>query len=474
MSIETNKKSYVRYNPACPGELIGSIEESTLAEVDMAVTSARQAFFAWRNKPSIERGEILRVAADLIEENLEELATLAARETGKVIKETKGEVKRAAAILRYYGQEGWRQIGDHLPSAFAGKTLFSYREAIGTIAVISPWNFPIAIPVWKIAPALVFGNTVVWKPSEEATVTAIRLAEILRQAGLPQAVLQVVNGSGAAVGEALVHHEKIAAVTFTGSNQVGKQIAINAASQQKKYQLELGGKNPAIVLADCDLSFAAQSCIDGAMKQSGQRCTATGIVYVEEQVYESFKTLLQQKCAALTIGDTLSEKTDIGPLVSKRQYEKVQSYIQKGVEEGADLVYGGQLLTDTYLNNGYYIQPTIFENVNENMTIVKEEIFGPVLCLRKVADYKEALEAANTSEYGLSASIFTNNLQHAFHFIQYAEAGMVQVNGETGGAEPQAPFGGMKASSSGSREQGQAAIEFFTEIKTVSIQTFTT
>ncbi|MEK5103880.1 aldehyde dehydrogenase family protein [Cytobacillus sp. FSL M8-0252] len=474
MKIDTNKKKYMRYNPANTDELIGEVEESSLAEVDLAATSARQAFLKWKNKPSIERGEILRVAADLLEANMEELAILATKETGKVIRETRGEIGRAAAILRYYGQEGWRQIGEHIPSAFIGKTLYSSRVPIGPIAVISPWNFPIAIPIWKMAPALVFGNTVVWKPSEESTLTAIKLAEILWQAGLPKDVLQMVNGSGATIGEALVRHKEITAVTFTGSNQVGNQIAVTAASQQKKYQLELGGKNPAIVMADCDLSFAAQSCIDGAMKQSGQRCTATGIVYVEEAVYDSFKTILEDTINELKIGDPLSEMTDIGPVVSKRQYEKVQSYIQKGLGEGAELVCGRKSLADTYWQNGYYIQPTIFENVKENMRIVKEEIFGPVLCLRKVANYKEALEATNSSKYGLSASIFTNNLHQAFHFIQHAEAGMVQVNGETGGAEPQAPFGGMKASSSGSREQGQAAIEFFTEIKTVSIQTFET
>lgn len=463
--------THAHYNPAKPTECLGFTEYSTAEEVDESVNHAKRAFPQWKQLSSIERGDILRKAADLLEKQVKEIAEMASKEMGKRIVETKGEVLRGAMILRYYAQEGMRKMGELLPSANPQNTLYSMRVPIGVVAVITPWNFPVAIPIWKIAPALVYGNTVVWKPAQETGITALMIAKVFEQAGLPKGVLNVVNGGGSIVGNALVEHPGISAVTFTGSNQVGKEIALKAVKQNKKFQLELGGKNPVIVLEDADLDLAAKLTLEGAMKQTGQRCTATSRAYVVESIYDLFMEKVLALVKQIKVGDSLDETVDMGPIASHKQFENVVSYIAKGIDEGAELLYGGKRLQGHNFNEGYFIEPTIFGNATNEMTITKEEIFGPVLAVIKVADYSEALSKANDTIYGLSASLFTTSLDKAFHFIKNSEVGMVQINGETGGAEPQAPFGGMKESSSGTREQGQAAIEFFTSYKTVAITT---
>ena len=297
------------------------------------------------------------------------------------------------------------------------------------------------------------------------------IAKVFEQAGLPKGVLNLVNGEGNLVGSALVEHPGISAVTFTGSNRVGREIALKAVKQNKKFQLELGGKNPVIVLEDADLDQAAKLTLEGAMKQTGQRCTATSRAYVVQAIYDLFMEKVLELVKHIQVGDSLDETVDMGPIASHKQFDNVVSYIAKGMDEGAELLYGGKRLQGANFNKGYFIEPTIFGNATNEMTITKEEIFGPVLTVIKVADYQEALAKANDSIYGLSASLFTTSLDKAFHFIKNSEVGMVQINGETGGAKPQAPFGGMKESSSGTREQGQAAIEFFTSYKTVAITT---
>lgn len=452
-----------QFNPANPAECIGQVELLTVDETKAVVASAHQAYREWKNKSSVARGEILRVLADLLEEEIDLVAETASREMGKTKNEMIGEVKRGASILRYYAQEGMRATGEILPSANEDKILYTKRVPLGVIAAITPWNFPVAIPLWKIAPALVYGNTVVWKPSIEAALTGKLLGELFERAGFPKHVVNVVQGRGLNVGQVLLEAPEVKAITFTGSNGVGQSILNTAGSTNKKIQLELGGKNAAIILADADLKSAAKLTIEGAMKQTGQRCTATSRVYIEQKVYDEVLALLIEETKKIEVGVTM------GPVVSRGQYENILAAIEKAKSEGAELIFGGEpALNET---QGYYIQPTIFKNVTHEMAIAREEIFGPVLAVVKVKDYEEAIHLSNDSEFGLSASIYTENIQKAFDFIKRSEVGLVQVNDETGGAEPQAPFGGVKNSSTGAREQGQAAKEFFTTMKTVTINT---
>lgn len=452
-----------QFNPAKPSECIGQVELLTIDETKAVVVEAQAAFEDWKNTSSVARGEILRVTADLLEQNIDKLAETASNEMGKTKNEMIGEVKRGASILRYFAQEGMRATGEVLPSANESKILYSMRVPLGVVAAITPWNFPVAIPLWKIAPALVYGNTVVWKPSIETALTGKLIGELFEQAGMPKNVLNVVQGKGSKVGQALLEVPEVKAITFTGSNGVGQNILNTAGHTNKKIQLELGGKNAAIILADADLNSAARLTIEGAMKQTGQRCTATSRVYIEEAVYTEVLEQLIVEAQKIEVGITM------GPVASKGQYDNILAAIDKAKSEGAELELGGGPTKD--MSEGYYINPTIFANVTHDMAIARDEIFGPVLAVIKVKDYEEAVQLSNDSEFGLSASIYTSNIQKAFDFINRSEVGLVQVNEETGGAEPQAPFGGVKNSSTGAREQGQAAKEFFTTMKTVTINT---
>lgn len=452
-----------QFNPAKPSQCIGQVELLTIDETKDVIAAAQEAFEGWKNTSSVARGEILRVTADLLEKNIDRVAEIASNEMGKTKNEMLGEVKRGASILRYFSQEGMRATGEVLPSANVAKLLYTMRVPLGVVAAITPWNFPVAIPLWKIAPALVYGNTVVWKPSIENALTGKLIGELFQQAGLPKNVLNVVQGRGSKVGQVLLEAPEVKAITFTGSNSVGQSILDTAGSTNKKIQLELGGKNAAIILADANINQAAKLTIEGAMKQTGQRCTATSRVYIEEAVYEKVVEQLIEEAKKIEVGVTM------GPVSSKGQYDSILSAIEKAKIEGAELVFGGGPTKG--MLEGYYIDPTIFTNVTHEMSIAHEEIFGPVLAVIKVKDYEEAIRLSNDSNFGLSASIYTNNIPKAFDFINRSEVGLVQVNDETGGAEPQAPFGGMKNSSTGAREQGQAAKEFFTTFKTITIGT---
>ena len=450
-----------QFNPANPSECVGKVELISVDETKEVLIAAQEAFEGWKNTSPVARGEVLRIMADLLEDNIGDVAATASKEMGKTIAEMTGEVKRGAAILRYFAQEGMRSLGEVLPSVNESKMLYTKRVPLGVVAAITPWNFPVAIPLWKIAPALVYGNTVVWKPSIEAALTGRLLGELFEKAGLPKHVLNVVQGRGSTVGQALLEAPEVKAITFTGSNQVGQTILDTAGPTKKKIQLELGGKNAAIILADADLELAARLTVEGAMKQTGQRCTATSRVYIEEKVYEQALEKIIEEAQKIQVGVTM------GPVASKEQYVNIISAIEKAKEEGARLVIGGGPTKG--MEQGYFIDPTIFTDVGHHMAVACEEIFGPVLAVMKVKDYEEALMLSNDSAFGLSASIYTTNIQKAFDFIERSEVGLVQVNDETGGAEPQAPFGGMKNSSTGAREQGQAAKEFFTTMKTVTI-----
>jgi aldehyde dehydrogenase (NAD+) len=469
-SESSTGQRFASINPANREEVVGYLTMSDKADVDRAVEAAAAAKTAWRKLSGAARGEYLYKAAAILEKRLDEVARMMTREMGKTLPEAKGETARGVAILKYYAGEGMRKIGDIIPSTDSEALMFTTRVPLGVVGVITPWNFPVAIPLWKIAPAIIYGNTVVWKPALDTGVTAALIMECFEEAGLPPGVVNLVSGSGSVVGGRIAEHPGIDGVTFTGSNAVGKQIGQIALARGAKYQLEMGGKNPIIVAADADLDLAADATISGGIRSTGQKCTATSRVIVEKPVYEAFREKLLDKIRGLKIGDGLHPDTWLGPCANENQWKTVLSYIEKGKAEGAELIYGGYVPDDPACKNGYYIVPAVFDNVDSKMTIAQEEIFGPVLALIPADNLQHAIELANDVEYGLSASIYTKNIGNVLTFIQEIDAGLVRINAETAGVELQAPFGGMKNSSSHSREQGRAAIEFFTAVKTVFVK----
>lgn len=457
-------------SPANKNEVVGMIPDSTKRDLEDAVAAAKAAKLAWRKLTGSQRGNLLFKAADIMESRVNEIGEAMTREMGKTLPEAKGETARGVAILRYYAGEGMRKIGDVIPSSDPDAFLYTTRSPLGTVGVISPWNFPVAIPIWKIAPALIYGNSVVWKPATETAVTAAKVMQCFHDAGLPAGVLNMIVGSGSVIGQGIAEHADINGITFTGSNAVGQAVGQAALARGAKYQLEMGGKNPILIAADADIDFAVEATINGGLRSTGQKCTATSRVIVVKDVYEEFKSKLLQKVTELKVGDGMDGQTWLGPCANEKQMETVLSYISKGVEEGAVLLYGGTRPTEGALADGFYVTPAIFDKVTSKMSIAQEEIFGPVLTLIEANDIQEAIEIANDTDYGLSASIYTRNIGNALQFVQDMEAGLVRINAETAGVELQAPFGGMKQSSSHSREQGQAAIEFYTSIKTVFIK----
>lgn len=486
MTVSTDSKTYLNFingewvrgseestaeivNPAT-GEVIANIQKSTKEDVEKAVDAADKAKKSWRKLSAPERGNYLYKAADILESRVEDIAKTMTMEMGKTLPEAKGETSRGVAILRYYAGEGMRKVGDVIPSTDKDALMFTTRTPLGAVGVITPWNFPVAIPIWKMAPALAYGNTVVLKPASEAAVTAAKIIECFEEAGFPEGIVNFVTGSGSVIGQGLVENPKIAGITFTGSDVVGKQIGQGALARGAKYQLEMGGKNPVIVANDADIDMAVDATISGGLKSTGQKCTATSRVIVQSDVYDLFKEKLISKVKEIKVGDGLEEGVWMGPCSSKSQMNTVLEYIEKGKGEGASLIQGGNRLTENGMDKGYFVEPTVFEQVDSKMTIAQEEIFGPVLALMKVDSLEEGIELANDVEFGLSASVFTTNIQSMLNFVEDMEAGLVRVNAESAGVELQAPFGGMKKSSSHSREQGEAAIEFYTSIKTVFVK----
>lgn len=465
----TSGKMITSINPATK-EAIGYVQSSTEEELNKAVEAAHNAKKTWRKLGQAARGQLLFKTANILEENLDEIAETMTREMGKTLPEAKGETARGIAILRYYAGEGMRKDGDVIPSSDKDALMFTKRTPLGVVGVITPWNFPVAIPIWKIAPALVYGNTIIFKPASEAAVTAAKVIECFAEAGIPAGVINFVTGSGSVIGQSLIDHPKLNAITFTGSESVGQEVAKSASKRGIKYQLEMGGKNPVIVTKDANIDQAVEAVISGGFRSSGQKCTASSRVIVESAVYEDFKQKLIDAAAKITVGNGLEDGIWLGPCASESQFNTFTSYIEKGKQEGAKLVHGGDVLTGSEYDNGFFVTPAIFDEVTTEMAIAQDEIFGPVIALIKAEDLEEAIDLANNTKYGLSASIFTSDISSILEFIDEIEAGLVRINAESAGVELQAPFGGMKASSSGSREQGEAAKEFFTAIKTVFIK----
>lgn len=454
-------------NPSDFASVVARVPEGTREDVDLAVDAAVSALEGWRRKPGPARAEHLYRWAGVIDARREELALAVVREVGKPIGEARGEVQRCVAILRYYAGEAVREVGEVIPAQGEGMLQFTLREPLGVVALITPWNFPLAIPLWKAAPALAFGNTVVLKPAEQSSYVAELLAQTAADAELPAGVFNVVPGAGAVVGEALLRAEAVRGISFTGSTTVGARVAAIAAERNVRYQTEMGGKNVAIVAADADLTHAARLVAGGAMRYAGQKCTATSRVVVVKDVADRFLELLAAEIAALPLGPVDDPAAAVGPLIGETALERVREAVANA---GGEVVRGGGAPTDPRFSRGYFIEPVLVRDVAPDSRLAQDEIFGPVLAAFVVEDLDEAIELANRTRYGLSASLFTRDIRSALDYIRRIEVGMVRVNGDTTGVDPHAPFGGFKASSSGSREQGPAAREFYTEIKTIQIQ----
>lgn len=460
-------ETFENRNPANTDDVIGTFPAAAKEDVERAIEAANEALPGWANTPPPNRGAILDKMSQILDARQDEFARELTREEGKTLAEAKGEVLRARDIFKYYAGEGWRMGGQVLPSNTAGELLYTRREALGVVALITPWNFPIAIPVWKMAPALIYGNTVVFKPASLVPRTAVMLVEALIEAGVPKGVVNLVTGSGRTVGDTLVSSKRIAGVSFTGSVTVGMGIYEKAMKNLTRVQLEMGGKNPTIVLRDADISKAVNIAVAGGFGLTGQACTATSRVIVEEAAADAFAQTLTEAARNLKVGSGLESGIQMGPAVSEDQLQTDLEYIGVGQQEGAKLLAGGGKAGG---NGGYFVQPTVFDNVEPQMRIAQEEIFGPVIGIIRAKDFDDAIEKANGIGFGLSASIVTNDLQKAFQFANRIEAGVVKINEPTTGLALQAPFGGFKNSSANTfKEQGQAAIEFYTRTKTVYV-----
>lgn len=454
-------------NPSDTSDVIGHYAVASVADAQEAIEAARKAFESWQFSPVQQRFDVLdRIGSELLERR-EELGRLLAREEGKTLKEGIGEVVRAGSLFKFFAGEALRISGELLASTRPGLAVEIAREPVGVVGLIAPWNFPIAIPAWKIAPALCYGNTVVFKPAELVPACAWALAEIISRSGLPKGVFNMVMGEGAVVGETIVNSPLVNAVSFTGSVEVGSRIVAKVAARRAKVQAEMGGKNPLVVLDDADLNVAVDVAIQSAFHSTGQRCTAASRLIVTEGIHDRFVSTLIEKLAAQKVGHALDPQTDIGPVVNQTQLDQDLRYIDLGRKEGAKLVFGGRLLERP--TKGYFLEPALFTETTPQMRINREEIFGPVASVIRVRDYEEALTVANDCDYGLSAGIVTGSLKYATDFRRRAQAGMVMVNLPTAGVDYHVPFGGRKGSSYGPREQGRYAIEFFTAVKTAYI-----
>jgi alpha-ketoglutaric semialdehyde dehydrogenase len=456
-------------NPANTNEVIGVFQRSGEDDVVAAIDAAQSAFQSWSRTPAPARADIVLKVGLLLEEHKEELAHLETCEMGKVLDEGRGDVQEAIDMGKYIAGEGRRMFGETVPSELRNKFAMMVRQPIGIVGLITPWNFPVAIPSWKIFPALLCGNTIVFKPAEDTPACATRFVELFEEAGLPAGVLNLVTGYGPEAGAPIVQDERIRMISFTGSSVVGREVASKAGSSLKKVMLELGGKNAMIVMPDANLDLALEGALWGAFGTTGQRCTATSRIIVHRDVVEEFTKRLIQRTKDLRIGFGLDEDVDVGPLINQQQLETVDKYVQIGKQEGADLLLGGKILSSKSHKKGYFYAPTIFGNVNYRMRIAQEEIFGPVVCIMPVSSYDEAVQVANSVEYGLSSAIYTQDVNLAFQAMQDLEAGITYVNAPTIGAEIQLPFGGVKATGNGHREAGTSAVKEFTEIKSVYV-----
>jgi alpha-ketoglutaric semialdehyde dehydrogenase len=451
------------------GDAIGIFPRSNAEDVDRAVDAAKAAFQEWRLVPAPKRGEILYRFANLLTEEKDDLTDLMSHEMGKVKAEAGGDVQEAIDMSLYMAGEGRRLFGQTTPSELRDKFNMSVRQPIGVVGAITPWNFPIAIPSWKIAPALVCGNTVVFKPATDTPALGERFVELFAEAGLPAGVLNIVHGGGGAVGDRLVKHPDVRVITLTGSRETGVEVMRNAADGLKHVHLELGGKNAIIVLDDADLELAVDGIVWSAFGTSGQRCTAASRVIVQNGVYEQLQSKLVAAAERLRLGPGWEDDTDVGPVINKRALEKIHSYTGIGKDEGAKLLTGGEVATDNGLDKGFFYRPTIFGDVDPQMRVAQEEIFGPTTALIRVRDVDEAIRVSNGIKYGLSSSIFTRDVNKAFRAMRDLEAGITYINAGTIGAEVHLPFGGTKDTGNGHREAGQAALDVFTEWKSIYV-----
>ncbi len=451
-------------NPSNIDDVVDRYAEASASDVGDAIAAARDAGRSWARSDPLRRRDVLANAAREIEARRDELGRLLSREEGKTLSEGVAEVARAAQIVDFFAGEALRLSGETLPSTRPGVRVEITREPVGVVGVIAPWNFPIAIPAWKIAPAIAYGCTVVFKPSELAPGCAWELVDILRRAGVPSGVLNLTMGPGRGVGQRILDDPRVDAVTFTGSVETGRHVAEACARHMRRAQIEMGGKNPLVVLEDADIDVAADCAVEGAFFAAGQRCTASSRLIVDERIHSRFVEACVERLSRLRIGDALDPTTEIGPVIDAAQLEKNLSYVDIGRREGGGLRFGGERLTRA--GNGHFMAPALFTDTRPEMRLNREEVFGPVAAVIRVRGYEEALHVANDTEFGLSAGICTTSLKHAEHFKRNAEAGMVMVNLPTAGVDPHAPFGGRKRSSYGPREQGRYAAEFFTEMKT--------
>ncbi|NNU89856.1 aldehyde dehydrogenase family protein [Anoxybacillus sp. CHMUD] len=455
-------------NPA-NGQSIGEVTVSNEQDVEQAVSAAKRAQKAWALVPAPKRAEVLYKVGMLLQERKEQIARLLTMEMGKVIEEARGEVQEGIDMAFYMAGEGRRLFGDTTPSELPNKFAMSVRAPIGVVGLITPWNFPIAIATWKSFPAIVAGNAVVWKPALETPIMAQQLAQIFEQAGLPNGVFNVVHGRGSVVGESFVEHRDVKVISFTGSNEVGRRIAETCGRHLKKVSLEMGGKNAVIVMDDADIDLAVEAIIWSAFGTSGQRCTACSRIIVHERVRQQLEERLLAAMNTLTVGNGLEEGVKVGPVINQGALQKIHHYVQIGKNEGATLLAGGYMLQDEQYKGGFYYAPTLFTNVTPEMTIAREEIFGPVTSIISVHSLEEAIEVNNSVDYGLSSAIFTRDIHRAFTAMRDLDTGIVYINAGTTGAEIHLPFGGTKGTGNGHRDSGVAALDVFTEWKSIYV-----
>lgn len=456
-------------NPARPSLIVAEGSNARTSDVDDAVGAATAAAASWAAAPMHQRGGVLLGAADIVDRNAEAWGLELAREEGKTKAEGIGEVRRAAQILRYYGNEGDRQAGEIFASPRAGEQILITRKPLGVVGVITPFNFPIAIPAWKIAPALIYGNTVVWKPASTVPLLAIRLTQALTEAGLPAGVLNLLIG-GSDIGNAIVDHRGIDGITFTGSTGVGRRIAAAAAARGVPAQAEMGGKNAAVVLDDADIDLALEQVMLGAFRSTGQKCTATSRLIVTDGIAEEFLAALAARAAALIVGDPTDDTTQMGPVINDAAHQSISAGVDAATAQGAAVLTGGRPYADGPLAEGYFIAPTIVELNGAPADVWTDELFGPVLAVKRANDADAAFALANDSEFGLSAAVFTQDLTRALQAVEQIDVGVLHVNSESAGADPHVPFGGAKKSGLGPKEQGGAAREFFTHTTTVYLR----
>ena len=456
-------RTYEKRSPWRPSEPIGDFPASGAEDVDAAVAAAAAAFPEWSGRPASQRGAVLLAAADALERRVEPMAQDMTLEMGKPLREARMEAARGAAVLRFFAGEAWRPKGELFEQSATGSSVYTVHRPLGVVGLITPWNFPAAIPLWKSAPALIYGNTVVMKLAQEAPLTGLHIAAAFDEAGLPPGVLNIVVGRGSEVGTPLVAHPQVRAISFTGSVAVGTQVRDEATALGKRVQLELGGQNPLIVMADADLDRAVEATYAGAFWSAGQKCTATRRIYVQSPVYDEFRSRLLDRIAGGAVGDPGDPGTEVGPVVNEKQLEEILAGIERGKADGGTVLAGGERIDD----EAFLLAPTLFEGVADDAFLSCEEVFGPVSSLYRFDDLDEALARANAVAYGLSASIFTSDLASTQRFVNELEAGVLHVNSQTAGADVHVPFGGTKGSGFGPHEQGRAAREFYTEVVTV-------